>query len=330
MKFQLPVFLLLVAILTACQPDSTVDPQHSTANVIKIAVSNTPLSTPLFVAHKKGFFKQHGLNVELIGHEGGVKCFEALITKQVDFATASETVAMFNSFYRSDFAILTSFAESDNDVKLLSISARKYENLADIENAKVGIIKGSASEFFFDSLLILYHQHDLSLERVYMRADELVPALLQGKVDVISAWEPFGYQLFQQEKSAQQVVKTKGLYILSFNLIGLKNSKISIEDRQNLLKALNEASDFISENPIESQLIVSQVLSMEPQQLRYLWKDYSFRVSLSNALVSNIQSQAQWAIDNRLVLKDNRIDVRMIIDKQLFESAFSQYQDGHK
>jgi ABC-type nitrate/sulfonate/bicarbonate transport system substrate-binding protein len=329
MKFQLPVFLLLVAILTACQPDSTVDPQNSTANVIKIAVSNTPLSTPLFVAHKKGFFKQHGLNVELIGLEGGVKCFEALITEQVDFATASETVAMFNSFYRSDFAILTSFVESDNDIKLISLSAEKYQNLASIKNAKIGIIKSSASEFFFDSLLILHHQHDLPLERVYLKPNELLAALENGEVDAISAWEPLGYQILQRSKNANQVMSTKGLYNLSFNLLGLKQNQVSLKDRQSLLKALIDAIDFISENPPESQLIVSQTLDMDLQQLRYLWKDYSFRVSLSNALVSNIQSQAQWAIDNRLVLKDNRIDVRMIIDKQLFESAISQHQDEH-
>ncbi|WP_434930577.1 ABC transporter substrate-binding protein [Shewanella sp. HL-SH5] len=329
MKFQLPVFMLLVALLFACQPDSTVTPQNSTVNVIKIAVSNTPLSAPLFIAHKKGFFKQHGLNVELIEHEGGVKCFEALITEQVDFATASETVAMFNSFYRSDFAILTSFVESDNDIKLISLSAKKYQNLASIKNAKIGIIKGSASEFFFDSLLILHHQQDLPLERVYLKPNELLAALENGEVDAISAWEPLGYQILQRSQNANQVMSTKGLYNLSFNLIGLKQNQVSLKDRQSLLKALSDAIDFISENPTESQLIVSQTLDMDLQQLRYLWKDYSFRVSLSNALVSNIQSQAQWAIDNRLVLKDNRIDVRMIIDKQLFESAISQHQDEH-
>lgn len=328
MNFQLSVFILLVTLLSACQPNTT-DQQKSTSTVIKIAVSNTPLSTPILVAHEKGFFKQHGLNVELIEHEGGIKCFEALIAKQVDFATASETVAMFNSFYRNDFSILTSFVESDNDVKLLSLSAKKYPNLASIKNAKIGIIKGSASEFFFDSLLTLYHYQDLPLERVYLKSNELLPALESGKVDLISAWEPLGYQIFKKTNNTHQVISTKGLYSLSFNILGLKHNQVSIEDRQRLLKALSDAIDFISENPTESQLIVSHALGIELQQLRYLWKDYSFRVSLSNALVSNIQSQAQWAIDNRLVLKDNRIDIRMIIDKQLFESAISQHQDEH-
>ncbi|UJF21867.1 ABC transporter substrate-binding protein [Shewanella sp. OMA3-2] len=329
MNFQLPVFIMLVALLLACQPNSTVNSQKNTASVIKIAVSNTPLSTPLFVAQEKGFFKQHGLHVELIKHEGGVKCFEALIAQQVDFATSSETVVMFNSFYRSDFSILASFVESDNDVKLISLSAKKYHNLANLKNTKVGIIKGSASEFFFDSLLMLHHQQDLPIERVYLSPKELIPALESGEVDAISAWEPFGYQILQKTNSANQVMSTKGLYDLSFNLLGLKENQVSLKKRQSLLKALNDAIDFISENPAESQLIASQTLDIDLQELRYLWKDYSFRVSLSNALVSNMQSQAQWAIDNRLALENNRIDIRMIIDKQLFESAISQHQDEH-
>ena len=69
---------------------------------------------------------------------------------------------------------------------------------------------------------------------------------------------------------------------------------------------------------------------MDKIQLSYLWRDYDFRLSLSNALVSNLQLQSQWAIDRALVPKDNRIDIRQILDRQLFESAMYEHTDEHQ
>jgi len=64
-------------------------------------------------------------------------------------------------------------------------------------------------------------------------------------------------------------------------------------------------------------------LNIDPSQLRYSWNDYTFRLSLSNALFSNIQTQSQWAIDNQLVDEENSVDFRQIFDRKLFETFMS-------
>jgi len=330
MNLTLPIFVVVLMLISACQPNASVKGDGKESPIIKIAVSNTPLSSPIFIADKKGFFKQHGLNIQLVREDGGVKCFNELMEGNVDFATTSESVVMFNSFYRSDFIVLASFVESDNDLKLLSMSSEKFNDLAAISNAKVGIVKSSASEFFFDSLLMLYHQQDAQIERVYLKPNQMLQALQQGEVDLISAWEPFPYQLVKESPQASQVIGTKGLYNLSFNLLGLKNSSIKTKDKQSILQALSDAINYINENPEDSQLLISQILDMDKIQLSYLWRDYDFRLSLSNALVSNLQLQSQWAIDRALVPKDNRIDIRQILDRQLFESAMYEHTDEHQ
>jgi ABC-type nitrate/sulfonate/bicarbonate transport system substrate-binding protein len=327
---------VLTLMLFGCQPaDETNNAKHididadSADNTFTIAVSNTPLSSPIFIAQHLNLFKQHNVNIKLQREDGGVKCFDELVAGNADFATSSETVAAFNSFYRNDFAIMTSFVESDNDVKLLTLSPNKYQNLNNIEGAKIGVIKGSASEFFFDSVLMLYHMQHIKLERVYLSATELLPALLANQVDIVSAWEPYGYELYEQLGQQSKIMSTKGLYNLSFNLIRLKNNPIRDEVKQNILRALDDAIDYMYENPQETQQIISEILNIDKAQLRYLWPDYTFRLSLSNALVSNIQSQIRWAIDRDLVPQDNRIDVRMIIDKRLFESTITQNKGKH-
>ncbi|MGI2169690.1 ABC transporter substrate-binding protein [Shewanella sp. MF05960] len=291
---------------------------------ITIAVSNTPLSAPFFIAEKMGFFADNNLNVELVRFDGGVNCFNALINEQVDFATSSETVVMFNSFNRTDFSVIASFVESDNDVKLLSLTPEKYRQLDNIANTRIGIIKGSASEFFLDSLLIMYNKTHLPIERVYLTSDQLIPALLNNRVDIISAWEPSSYMLSEHLSQNPEMINSRGLYHLSFNLIGLKNTSVDTHHKLALLKAITDATVYIHTHPKQAQKILSQVLNITPSQLEYSWADYTFRLSLSNALFSNIQTQSQWAIDNQLVPKENRVDFRQVFDRQLLETFNNQ------
>jgi ABC-type nitrate/sulfonate/bicarbonate transport system substrate-binding protein len=291
----------------------------------RIAVSNTPLSAPIFIAKQQGYFEEFGLDIELIVLNGGVKCFEALMSGVAQFATSSETVVMFNSFFHDDFAVLASFVKSDNDLKLLSLTSEKYQDINAFEHAKVGMVKASASEFFIDNILMLNRKEMTFIERVYLKNYELVPALLAGDVDIISAWEPLGYHLSQAVAEPTRVLSTKGLYDLSFNLVAKKSiDPQDDEARVRLLLALDKAIDSIAENPKQIQFELSKLLDVPESQLQYSWRDYVFRLSLGNALFSNLQSQAFWAIENHLVPMNSQIDVRTVIDSSALEKMNQQ------
>ncbi|WP_175405866.1 MULTISPECIES: ABC transporter substrate-binding protein [Shewanella] len=316
------IFLLAFMLIGVTSCDLGASQSFTTSaqkDLIKIAVSGTPLSSPFFIAQQQGYFEKNGLNVELVRFDSGVKCFDALKNKQVDLATASETVVMFNSFKQANFTVLASFVESDNDLKLLSLTPQKYHQLDNLAHARVGIVKSSASEFFFDSLLIMYNKTQQPIERVYLPAEQLIPALLNHQVDMISAWEPFGYLLTQQISSNPQVINSRGLHHLSFNLLELKDTSLTTTEKLAILKAINDATDYIHSHSKLAQGIISNTLLIEPSQLHYSWDDYTFRLSLSNALFSNIQTQSQWAIDNQLVAEQNSLDFRQVFDRQLLE-----------
>ena len=213
------IFIAVIGFEDIAAPKTDVD-----KTTIKIAVSTTPLSSPLFIAEKQGMFKKYGLNVELVPTAGGVKSFELLTSQIVDFATASETVVMFNSFFKDDFTVLASFVESDNDLKLLSLDPEKYKDFNNFEHARIGLIKNSASEFFLDSLLIMFDRKHIPHSRVYLSPDELIPALVSNKVDIISAWAPIDYKLYKITEKNNQIISSKGLYNLSFVLASHNHS----------------------------------------------------------------------------------------------------------
>ena len=269
---------------------------------VTIAVSRTPLSAPFLVAEKLGFFDQQGLNVDLIPCDGGVACTKMMVDREAKYATASESVVMFESFKHNDIALLVSFVETDNDLKLVTLEPSNITSVADLDGKKVGVVKGSASEFYFDSVLIANNLKNLDIEKVYLSPQEMVPSLISYQVDAISAWEPLGYKA--DTLSAAKVINlgNHGIYQLSFNLLSVTEYlETSGEEPIKLIQALDSAVEWINQNPNQALELIAEQLNLSVSQVEWSWEDLMFRLALGNSLLSNIQLQARWAIERGLV-----------------------------
>lgn len=132
---------------------------------IRIAVSETPLSAPLIIAGSNGYFQKHDLKIKLIKARGGVNCMQMLLNDEVDLATTSDSVVMFTRFERDDFGVLTSFAESDNDVKILTLAASPDSPSPALENGRAGVVIDSASEFFLDAYMAMEGMNTRGIEK---------------------------------------------------------------------------------------------------------------------------------------------------------------------
>ncbi|WP_084781175.1 ABC transporter substrate-binding protein [Salinivibrio sp. DV] len=294
--------MLAIAILGYWAWQGVRAPVNNSSPTVTIAVSLTPLAAPIIIAKKQGFFASHGVNVSLLPVHGGVKSFNTLMAGEADLATVSETVAMFNSFQRDDFNILASFVESNNDVKLWSLTLPIHQSLDVLANARIGVVQSSASEFFLDLMLNLNGLSELPIRKAYYSPDQLPGALLRGEVDAISIWEPYGYQVMQEAQQRVSQFNSKGLHNLSFLLAS--RSPLNIHQHQRMrqvIAGLNDAIDYIHLHPDESKTVVADYLSMPDNQLAWLWQDYLFRLSLSDALLLSLKNQAMWAREAGLV-----------------------------
>lgn len=286
----------------------------STLPTVRIAVSTTPLSAPFYIAEKQGFFESEGVNAELIALAGGTKCFSALLEQEVDLATSSNSVIMFNGFKYDHFNVLSSFVESDNDIKLMSLSGSGIDKAQDLIGKSVGIVKGSASEYFLHTWLTLSGVDPSKvLTKAYSVVD-LPKALSLGEVSAISVWEPFAFNSASNRNNPARPLDTKGLYNLSFNLVGLKGDNRNIETEQKVLAALNKAVHYIAEYPKESQIIIMEKLQVSQPFINWIWQDYLFKLSLNQSQVSSIEQQARWAIESQLVISESAPDFIQFFD----------------
>jgi len=323
-KLALCAFILVLCAAIVSVILATKSNKKASSSKIKIGVALTPLSSPFLVADQLGIFKKMGLDVTIYPCSSGAACTRLMLDRNVDYATASDSVVMFQSFDRDDVSVLASFVESDNDLKLLTLTPANIDQVSDLEGKKVGIIKGTSSEFYFDSVLISAGAQHISVEKVYLHPYELVPALLSYRVDAISSWEPMGFEADLLSVAEVKNIGTRGIYQLSFNLLTRAPYLEFVGDEPiRLLRAIDTAIGWINSNPDLAIGLIAQRLDAPLNQVEWSWNDYLFRLSLGNSLLSNLQLQARWALESGLV-SGTPPDYREVFYTYPYQQALSQ------
>ena len=76
--------------------------QHIQKNIdvpeVRIGVSLTPLASPFLIAEHLGLFEKQGLKVSLFPCASSIACTQLMLSRDVEYATASDSVVMFQSF----------------------------------------------------------------------------------------------------------------------------------------------------------------------------------------------------------------------------------------
>jgi len=315
------LLLLIVFLLMFFQMRGSDGPAVNDKVAVRIGISQTPLSAPFIIAEHLHLFRESSINLTYVPCLGGVKCVNLLKEGKVDYATASESVVMFNSFTDEDLALVVSFVESANDLKLLTLKSSGVDSVNDLEGKRVGVIKASASEFYFDTMLIISTLKNMPVTKVYMPPEELVNQLTSFQVDAVSIWEPYGYKAHLQAGNDVVNLGIPGVYQLSFNLLSNKSYlKGRHEQARDIILVLESAIEWIHSHPEQAKHIVAEKLNIPLNEIEWSWEDYVFRLSLGSSLLTNLQLQARWATERGLV-EGELPDLRTVIYRQPFDAA---------
>tara|TARA_R110001583_G_scaffold69129_1_gene196152 strand:- start:346 stop:1341 length:996 start_codon:yes stop_codon:yes gene_type:complete len=289
---------------------------------VTIAAAKTPLSAPIYIAEALGFFKKSCVNVVIIDVVGGKNSFDHVMDKKADFGTSSDTVIVFEGMFRNDFVSLASFAQSDNDVKMISHTKANITDNIDIKGKRVGVTQGASGEYLLSTYLALSGLTNNDVKVSYFPPNKLPQALLDQKVDVIVPWEPYAFESLKTLNNDAKTLNTKNLNSLMFNLVShpLDNQE-KINQATCVLYALNEAIHYISSNSDNARQIITTRLGADPQFIDWVWPDYIFKLSLNRSLLMNLKSQAIWMIESGRVNIDQLPDYRMLLDTRALEAV---------
>lgn len=269
----------------------------SHAQGLRIAVSRTALSLPVFVAEQQGYFAAEGLQAKLDECIGGYRCLKKLLDGTADVATVGDLPIVLNSFERGDYAVIGTIATASDHVRLVAHARSGITTPGHLAGKRIGAVLGSASQYFLDVYLLTLGVDPRELSVIALQPEQMLQALQARKVDAVAIWDPFAYNAIKALGPNGLVLPNSSAYTSTFNLVAhrkLAGTPDAVLVK--LLRAIERAERFIQERPDEAKAILRARLDVDQAFVDWAWQGLSYRLGIDQSLITLMESEARWAI----------------------------------
>jgi len=288
-KVSLILFLLTTLTIFAGCSDSS---SPKTSEKIRLAeVTHSIFYTPLYVAIEKGFFKEQGLDVELINANGGDKTMTALVSGSADvILVGTETTIYVYSQNPKDpainFAQLTqtdgSFLVSRKPIDFFQWNMLKGKTL-------LGQRKGGMPEMVSEYVQVKNGIKPKVDNTIIQNIDfaNLGTAFVSGTGDFVQLFEPVASKIEAEGKGYVVASFGKDSGKLPYTVFITRQSMInqSPDKVQKFTDAIYKAQQWVDKHTIEE---IADAI--QPQ-----FKDFDRKLMLT--VLDRYRSQGSWATD---------------------------------
>ena len=296
--------LYCMLTLSGCEkPPVTAGTSGSTParQKVTIALVNQPQSTLIFVAMKKGYFSDEGLDVQPLLQSFGKAALQTMIEGKADFATSAETPIMF-SILRGDaiFVVANIETSTANDAVVARVDAG-ISKPADLKGKRIGFMPGTTIDFFLDSFLTAQGLTRQDITPVPLKPDEVLDALLAKKADAVAAWNYPLTQIKRQLGAQAVTFYDRQIYTEHFNIAAMQDFvRKNPQTVTALLRGLVRAQAFVDDHANEAQDIVAEAIKVEKDLVEEVWNVMSYQVRLDQNLTITLEDETRWAMKNKL------------------------------
>jgi NitT/TauT family transport system substrate-binding protein len=240
--------------------------------VIRIGYKPNSGYQHFFIAQEKGYFKKYGLNVEGIAFESTNQMVQALVNGDIDATAASsiEVIALVEQNSPNLLKIyLTLVFDKDNAFHSILVPLNsKIQTLAELKGKKIGTNPGSTSQSWLEIVLSRFFDPKKDLQIIQLEPRLQLQALSAGQIDALYTVDPVVAQA-QVKGLARVLIKgPENEYMFTPMATGggavsqrlIQNNPEAV---RNLIRAMNDAVDFMRTNESESRQIIARDTKLE-------------------------------------------------------------------
>lgn len=271
------IILALAVLLIFVHYKSTGHPQNPESN-IKIGYIPIADCGQLYVGIEKGFFKQEGLGIELLGFAGGAKILEALATGSVDVGFSNVVSLILARASGLKFVALTGGPIEDENHKEHAILIRKDSSIIkspkDLEGKTIALnTRKNIDDLFVREYLKANNVNPDKIKFVEIPFQNMESSILSGDVDAAAVIEPYvtfallhgetkvlGYNYVSVEPEVE--IST---YVVSEDWIQ-KNQ--SIADK--FIRAFSRATQYALAHESEVRTIITKFTKLDQSQAQQM------------------------------------------------------------
>lgn len=295
----LPIALLIIAGFIAVLNRGKLSPLQGPSDTLFFG--NTPISYSmlLYVAQDRGFFNEDGLNVRFKDYESGLSALEALMKGEVEMAVAADFAFVNKSFERDDLRIVASIGTAGSE-EIIARRDRNIEHIQDLKNKRIGVSLNTSAEFTLMRFLLFNQVNLEQVTLVNLGPIRLVEAIAAGEVDAVISWDIWAFEARKRlgESAVNWPARIgQNLYWLVITTRQLIEKKPLVVER--FLRSMVRAEEFAYANEAEARAIFRRFLNSDPAYMDFVWKRNRFGVSLDQGILTAMDGEAEWRLQDR-------------------------------
>lgn len=233
---------------------------HASAETVKIGLQPWLGYGPLWIADQKGFFKENGVDVQLVNFTWDQDVAAALASGNIQVISAATNTVILNINNGVD---LKAFMVMDGSTTADAILAGKdVTAIADLKGKTVAYEKGSTSDLLINYALNSNGLKIADVEAVPIAAADAGLALIAGRVDAAVTYEPYVSAALAQGPDFKVLYTAGEKPGLISDVLAAETSFIG-ENQDALvgiIKAWDEAVTFLREHPEEGGKIIADAV----------------------------------------------------------------------
>jgi NitT/TauT family transport system substrate-binding protein len=274
-----------------------------------------------FVADQDKTWEKQGLIPRVTTFASGRLVLDALVGGGVVIGTAAETPVVFANLNGLPVRIIGTLNRHE-PFDLVAI--QDIKTAKDIKGRRIGYSQGTNAHYYLLKLLKDAGLALADINAISLSPGDFVSSLSGGAIDAFIWTEPHISQALAQGGGKFHVIRSPGLYNTYSSIVTLQST---IDSKPGLLvkalRALIDADDFIRKQPDAAARIVAERIKLNPEIARKFWPRAKFNLTLDKPeLVAELNEQASWAIDNKLVRPDAKIpDFNTVVVTELLDRA---------
>jgi NitT/TauT family transport system substrate-binding protein len=230
---------------------------------------------PLYLAKDKGYFKDAGLDVDLIVLTGLAERNSALKAGKIDALAAPVDYFVLAA---GNNLVATIAMAIDESLGGDGIVARKdIRTVADLRGKKVAFQWGLPSEFFLRALLLDAGMSLDDLQTLDMETAQAGAAFIAGQIDAAVVWEPWLTKA-AQEGGGHVLASTREFPNLIVDVLAFNPNVVREQPGQvqAIVDAILKAIEYHKQHPEEADRIMAPYFQITPQKFAAILEGVRF------------------------------------------------------
>jgi NitT/TauT family transport system substrate-binding protein len=271
-----------------------------TPESITIGTSPVEGSSLIYIADDRGYFAMNGLNVTIRGYDTGRANVDMMKKGDADISVSSEYPLVTEAFKKESISVIGTIDKFQTQY-IVGRKDRGIENTSDLKGKRVGVSRGTIREFYLGRFLNLHGISLKDVDIVNVPTLESADAIANGSVDAIIYYPPY-IDTLKDQIGDKVVIWPAQSSQLTYEVIACRNDWAAshTETIGRLLGSLALAEQYTINHPEEAKAIVHKRLNFTDKYMAAVWPDHHYSLTLDQSLISAMEDEARWMIENNL------------------------------